>query len=126
MQEGATVWCNAIFSMLSRSLLRSVVLAAEKELKDFAARSEVLQLDVSNEASVKNAAKYVAEKFGAEGSVYGVVNNAGVWLSESVQETLEVNCYGAKRVIDNFVKLLKPKGTLNLCRGFASICSMYI
>lgn len=97
-------------------------IAQERVLKGFETRTEVLQLDVANNDSVDKAAKYVAEKFGAKDSLYGVVNNAGVWIVESMEETLSVNCYGAKKVIDSFLPMLKPKGTIEEhVKGFNSV-----
>ncbi len=79
---------------------------------DWAPRVEVLEIDVSKDASVASAAEQVAAKFGRESApLYGVVNNAGIGLgSMSLKEVLEVNTYGIHRVCEAFMPLVEPKG----------------
>ena len=72
-------------------------------------RTELLLIDVSDEASVRQAAR-VTEKHGRE-SLYGIVNNAGIGLSDTdLMATLQVNTYGVRRVCDAFVPLLQESG----------------
>jgi len=69
-------------------------------------RLEFLPLDVASDASVKAAAETVREKFG---TMYAIVNNAGVGFQNSMADTLNINTYGPKRVCDHFLPLLDPK-----------------
>ncbi len=73
-------------------------------------RLEVLELDVSSDASVNDAAKQVARAFGAPPPpLYGLVNNAGIGASSaSLAEVLEVNTFGVRRVSEAFLPLLDP------------------
>ena len=71
-------------------------------------RLEFLPLDVASDASVKAAAETVREKFG---TMYAIVNNAGVGFQNSMADTLNINTYGPKRVCDHFLPLLDPKDT---------------
>lgn len=71
-------------------------------------RLEFLPLDVASDASVQAAADTVREKFG-EGALFGIVNNAGVGFRNSMADTLNINTYGPKRVVDYFLPLLDPK-----------------
>lgn len=85
----------------------SEILQAHPECED---RLELLPLDVSSDASVAAAAEQVAAKFGTEAPpLYGVVNNAGIGFGNSMQETLNTNLYGVKRVCDAFLPLLCPE-----------------
>lgn len=74
-------------------------------------RIEVLPLDVSDDASVRAAAKRVAASLGGE-KLYGIVNNAGVGTGAGVNLAgmLAVNTLGVHRVCDAFLSLLEPKG----------------
>lgn len=70
-------------------------------------RLEVVQIDTSSDESVKKA----AEKVG--GSLYGIVNNAGIGFGNSVMDTVGVNYFGPRRVNTEFGKLLnKPGGRI--------------
>lgn len=67
---------------------------------------EVVQLDVADDASVREAAKEVEESLG-DGGLYGLVNNAGIGDRErQLEEVLNVNVYGPKRVCDAFVPMI--------------------
>ena len=72
------------------------------------ARVEVLELDVSNDASVSRAADHVARTLDGA-TLYGIVNNAGIY-SGSMQQVLEVNTLGPKRVCTRFLPLLREGG----------------
>lgn len=90
----------------SRSLGRGEQ-AVESILKEVpSAKIDVLEIDVSDDASVVAAAASVAAKYGEEQPLYGLVNNAGVGFGKSISDTLAVNYYGSKRVFDAFVPLL--------------------
>lgn len=72
-------------------------------------RIECLELDVSDEASVSQAAVKVG-KTHSPGSLYGLVNNAGVGFGRSTQEVCAVNYFGPKNVTRAFIPLLNPEG----------------
>jgi carbonyl reductase 1 len=72
-------------------------------------RVEVLELDVSDDASVASAAREVASRFGTEPPpLYGLVNNAGIG-SGDLSTVLNVNARGPRRVCEAFLPLLDPK-----------------
>ena len=61
---------------------------------------------------MRAAVEEVKQKYGAESSLYGIVNNAGVGFDHSMQRTLDVNTYGAKRVCEAFLPLLQKDGRI--------------
>ena len=82
----------------------------------FEGRCEVVQLDVTQDQSVTDAAKWVAHRCGGE-PLYAVVNNAGgagargfsaTGTAAEYREFLELNLYGVKRVTEAFLPLLSP------------------
>lgn len=81
------------------------------EHPDWAARLEVVELDVSDDASVSAAAASLTERFAGEPApLYAVVNNAGIGLgSTSMAQVLAVNTYGVRRVVEAFLPLLDPE-----------------
>lgn len=73
-------------------------------------RVEVLQIDVSDEASVSMAADAVASRLDGA-PLYGLVNNAGIGDREREIETvLGVNTYGPKRVCETFIPMMGQGG----------------
>ncbi|KAJ1448685.1 hypothetical protein M885DRAFT_623193 [Pelagophyceae sp. CCMP2097] len=72
-----------------------------------AGRVSCIDLDVCCEASVAAARKQIGLEFG---SLYGLVNNAGVGFGRSVAETLATNFYGTKRVCDAMIDLIDTPG----------------
>ncbi|MEM9461744.1 MAG: SDR family NAD(P)-dependent oxidoreductase [Myxococcota bacterium] len=75
-------------------------------------RLEVLELDVSSDASVGAAAERVRAAVGDEATpLYGIVNNAGIGLgAHDLRAMLEVNTLGVRRVCESFLPLLCPSG----------------
>ncbi len=74
-------------------------------------RIQVVPMDVADSASVKAAAEQVRGTLNSGEALYGLVNNAGMGYPHSdLQETLEVNTYGIKRVVESFLPLLEPQG----------------
>ena len=74
-------------------------------------RVAMLQIDVSDDESVKSAAQTMAEGFEEATPLYGVVNNAGIGdRGRAMREVLEVNTWGPKRVCDAFLPLIQPDG----------------
>ena len=72
-------------------------------------RVELVELDVTDEASVATAAKDVAARYEGEATpLYGICNNAGVGFGRSIKETLATNFYGAVCVTSNFLPLVDP------------------
>lgn len=79
--------------------------------KEWAERVELLEIDVSDEESIKGAAKRMKERFDEEQPLYGLVNNAGIGLgSADMRGVLEVNTWGPKRVFAAFEPLIKRPG----------------
>jgi carbonyl reductase 1 len=80
----------------------------------WAERVETLAIDVADDASVSAAADRVATRFGRDpGTLYGLVNNAGIGLgSADMRTVLNVNAYGPRRVVDAFVPLVDPNGRI--------------
>lgn len=78
----------------------------------FSDRVVVLALDVSRDDSVAEAVRaVVAAVGGAPAPLYGIVNNAGIGLgSAAIEDVLNVNTRGPRRVCEAFVPLLDPKG----------------
>lgn len=84
------------------------VLASEPSA---AGRVEMLQLDVSDEASVAAAASELAARYPSEPTpLHGLCNNAGVGFGRSIRETLATNFYGSVRCCAHFVPLIEAEG----------------
>merc|ERR1711937_309041 len=90
---------------------------------DVASNIELLQIDVSNDASVTTAAAALKEK--GSGPLYALVNNAGVGLqTDGGQEALfQTNFYGPKRVSEAFLDMIDPSQgrIVNVSSGGASM-----
>jgi NAD(P)-dependent dehydrogenase (short-subunit alcohol dehydrogenase family) len=81
-----------------------------KEHPAWADRVEVIELDVSDDASVAAAREAVQGKLAGD-KLYGVVNNAGIGLrSSDLAGVLNVNARGTRRVCEAFLPLLTPDG----------------
>lgn len=77
--------------------------AAAKSL-GHADRVQVLELDVTSDASVSAAAGRV------EAPLHGLVNNAGIGAGATLAEVLATNVLGVHRVSEAFVSRLEPEG----------------
>lgn len=77
--------------------------ALVNEHPEWEQRVQVVELDVSSDASVSAAAKRVTAP------LYAVVNNAGIGESHGLAAVLEVNTLGVRRVCEAFLPLLDPK-----------------
>jgi len=76
----------------------------------WAERIEVLEIDVSNDASVARASAEVQDRFGRNTPLYGLVNNAGTGFGVGDMESvLQVNVRGIQRVCAAFIPLIDPK-----------------
>jgi carbonyl reductase 1 len=77
-------------------------------------------MDVSSDDSVNTAAKSLADV-----NLYAIVNNAGVGLGSkaSVDQLIQTNLFGPKRVTDAFVSNLDPKQgrVVNVSSGVAAM-----
>jgi NAD(P)-dependent dehydrogenase (short-subunit alcohol dehydrogenase family) len=71
---------------------------------------ELLNIDVSNEDSVRSAAEVLGSKLGSE-KLYGLVNNAGTGIMHNTKaaEILDTNTRGPRRVINHFLPLIDEK-----------------
>lgn len=77
----------------------------------FRERLSLVEIDVTDEESVRKAADHVSEILGEGERLYGLVNNAGVGFGAgSLADVLEVNTLGVCRVCEAFVPLLEPRG----------------
>lgn len=77
---------------------------------DWMERVSFVQLDVTRDDSVKQAADQIAGQMAGE-KLYGIVNNAGIGIPEQgLAKTLDVNTYGIKRVCDQMIPILNPEG----------------
>lgn len=89
-----------------------------EELGDESIRSriEAIELDVSNDASVLAAAALITENYTNSASsapvLYGIVNNAGIGFTLSIEETLQTNFYGPYRVCNAFLPLMNNTGRI--------------
>lgn len=74
---------------------------------EWAERLDVLQLDVTREASVVAAARQVTERLGhSPAPLRGLVNNAGIGGKAPLRDVLEVNVFGIQRTCQAFLPLL--------------------
>jgi len=92
-------------------------------------RVEVLEIDVGNDSSVKNAAKEIETKFPDEKHpLFGLVNNAGV-NGVDTKQTMNINVFGVERTTTAFAPLLVPdaRRVVNVTSGagvlFTESCS---
>jgi NAD(P)-dependent dehydrogenase (short-subunit alcohol dehydrogenase family) len=104
---------------------------AEETLKAEGIDAHFVQLEVTDEASVKKAAETVAAEYG---KVDILINNAGIFLQNdgppsvadmaAVRKTIEVNVYGALYVTQAFVPLVKKCDAgriVNVSSGLGSL-----
>lgn len=75
-------------------------------------RVEVVELDVSSDASVASAKTFVADQLGRE-KLYGIVNNAGIGSGENgLADVFAVNALGVRRVIEAFLPIVESGGRI--------------
>ena len=101
---------NARVFMGSRSVEKGNDALALLDLPSEAeGRCTVVQCDVTDDASVVQAAVTVKNAIGGE-KIYAVVNNAGTGLKHGTtcEVMLDTNFYGPKRVSEAFLPLLDP------------------
>ena len=75
-------------------------------------RVDVLVLDVASDRSVAEACALVSERAGGESTpLHGLVNNAGLG-SGPLQDILDVNLHGIRRMCQAFAPLVEPGGRI--------------
>ena len=92
-------------------------------------------MDVTNKESVQSAAEFVKERFR---KLDVLINNAGVFLDKNIsaehgdmfliQKTLETNFYGAYRMIQAFLPMMKRNMSgriINVSSRMGQLCSMF-
>jgi len=99
---------HVLLGSRSKERGEAAVAATEKKIASAKGRIELVVIDVSSEDSVKAAAASVKAKYG-EGSLYGLVNNAGIGAGE-IPAVLQVNLYGTKYTCEHFMPLIQPDG----------------
>ena len=77
----------------------------------------MVHIDVCSESSIAGACKDVSTR---HGELYGLINNAGGWLS-SAKDTIDLNTYAVINVTEAFLPLLLKKQG-----GNNTIVSMHI
>ncbi|MEH6588994.1 MAG: SDR family NAD(P)-dependent oxidoreductase [Halioglobus sp.] len=79
---------------------------------EWATRLDLLEIDVAEQQSVSRARDHVIEKYGPNTTpLYGIVNNAGIGLgSADIENVVNVNTLGVKRVCDAFIPLIETAG----------------
>lgn len=89
---------------------RRTVSELEAQHPSWKDRLELIEIDVSSDASVKRAADTIAERHGRQPApLYAVVNNAGIGRQgNTLKEVLEVNTVGMRRVCQAVLPLLDP------------------
>ena len=87
--------------------------AIEKLIKEDSrcdGKVELVQVDVSDPASIKTAAENLKAKLGDQ-KLYALVNNAGVIYSRKgipKEEMIKTNVYGVKDMSEAFIPLIDP------------------
>lgn len=76
---------------------------------DASDRIECVQMDVADEDSVIMAAHKLSNSH-SPGTLYGIVNNAGVGFGLSTLDVVKVNYFGPKIVTQALLPLLNPEG----------------
>lgn len=110
-----TEWSDTYVILGSRDVKRGEEAVTEliqsigKDTKD---RIELCVLDTSSDESVRNAAQSFETKFGdsSAGSLYGIINNAGIGFGYKLEENINTNYFGPRRVNDAFGKFLQRPG----------------
>src|SRR5689334_9668175 len=77
----------------------AAIRALTKGAPSFAERVHLIVIDVAKDESVAEAAAEVRRLLGSGGSIYGVVNNAGIGTGKNdLEAVLNVNTLGVRRV----------------------------
>ncbi|KAJ8600581.1 hypothetical protein CTAYLR_008168 [Chrysophaeum taylorii] len=90
--------------LAARSAERGVAACDEiaAKMPEAASRLEFLEMDVSDDVSVRRAADSLGP-----GPLYGLVNNAGIGFGRGFRDALQTNFYGPMRVCEALLPLLK-------------------
>jgi carbonyl reductase 1 len=82
----------------------------EAAVKDIGGdRVSFVQLDASDDSSVKGAASTVQSLLGGK-PLYGIVNNAGIAWGNPLMDIVNINYFGTKRVCEAFGPMLQHPG----------------
>mmetsp|Transcript_8930 Transcript_8930/g.12939 ORF Transcript_8930/g.12939 Transcript_8930/m.12939 type:complete len:325 (+) Transcript_8930:42-1016(+) len=73
-------------------------------------RVDVIQLDVTDPQSVKDACVSVQNKLSKDRKLFGVVSNAGILWGHTLKELVDVCTIGVRRVLDAFLPLMEGGG----------------
>ncbi|GKZ00385.1 hypothetical protein MPSEU_000991500 [Mayamaea pseudoterrestris] len=107
-----TEWKDTYVFLGSRDQQRgkeAVDSITQKYGDDVAGRIECIVLDTTSDESVKEA----AEAMKKHSPLYAVINNAGIGWGHSLQDTINTNYFGPRRVNDAFLPLIqRPNGRI--------------
>lgn len=110
--------------------------AAAHRLREQALDVEYHPLDVTDDASVRDLAAFIQERFGR---LDILVNNAGIYIDPSgdedssvfrtevevVQRTMDTNTFGALRVMQHLIPLMQGRGNVvNVASGMGQLAEM--
>lgn len=118
-----------------RTITPQSIQQLEKLKNDYPQNIEMIELDVSSEESVKQAAQIVAEN---EQHLDSIINNAGILLErdkqideldiDEVTRSLDINTIGPIRVIKHFLALVekgKKQSIINISSEAGSLTNAY-
>lgn len=124
LEDNCTVYLGARNADRGTKAVRDIQdLAQQSCVSEKAKNIHFLLIDVSDDASVQEAAATLKAQLGGSGSLYGLVNNAGIGLktgSGCENELLATNFYGPKRVTDAFISMIDQR-IVNVSSGAASM-----
>eukprot|EP01041_Mallomonas_annulata_P006380 gene6380-12901_t len=109
---------------------QTAVESLTNESPDLMGRVTPVVIDVTDDNSVGEAAKYIKDTVGTDlPPLYGIVNNAGIGIATKDGQTIfATNVYGPRRVNNAFIPLLEENGRVVLVSSaagpmFVSKCS---
>jgi len=78
--------------------------------KEGLTKVSLMELDVTDDGSIDSAVFEYGHSYSTNGSMYGIVNNAGVGFGRSIEDTVDTNTLGPMRVFDKFLPFLQASG----------------
>jgi len=91
--------------------------------ESFKGRVECVQIDVSNDESVAQCAEFLKTVNGGNPCLHGLLNNAGVGAGDLAFQ-MDVNFYGADRVVSKLGCFVVPEG--RICIVTSAAGSMFV